>query len=112
MSVCNSTINGGLAFGSEVVLESRYVWSAVTVFDCNSPTNPHLLQGDLTVVLGRCVGSVLRQDSFVGVVSLEIEWIWCSVAMRPRSFRILPDRSPVGLPIAHAFRSACWSMGE
>ena len=38
----NSTINGGLAFGSESVLESRYVHVAETGFDCNSATNPHL----------------------------------------------------------------------
>ena len=51
MRGCNSTINGGLLLGSESVLESRYVWSAVTFSARNSPTNPHLLQGDLTVVL-------------------------------------------------------------
>ena len=33
-------------------------------------------------------------------------------AIRPRPLPKLADRSLVGLPIAHAFQSACWSMRE
>ena len=52
LSVCQVTINGGLVFGSESALMWRYVWTAVTGYDCSAPTDPHLLQSIVRTVLG------------------------------------------------------------
>ena len=52
MSDCKSTINGGLVFGTESVLESRYVHVAEAGVGSSAPTDPYLLQRLLTVVFG------------------------------------------------------------
>ena len=58
LSDSNTTINGGLVFGSESGLKWRYVRFASTGFACSSPTDPRLLQGGLSglfgVLLGEC----------------------------------------------------------